>query len=156
MADETKDPKAYPLLTPEGVPVPADQIQQYVAQGGNASLIDNKLGMVTPEGERRVVSGAEIRAALDAGYQIESAEAQAKAEVEARRNTLGQEAITFGEGVIESIPFVGAKLLDVTADDATKRAQQERAEVNPLARMAGQVGGTIAQTVATGGLGTAA
>lgn len=68
------------------------------------------------------------------------------------RETLGQQALTAGEGALETATLgLGTAAATALGGEEYRQAAQERAEFNPTARAAGQVVGAIAPAFIPGG-----
>lgn len=124
--------------------VPEDQISDYVRRGyttpaGGATT-------ETSSGRQVVVGTPELQSALatgGSGVNPSALAAQQAQEAErAQYNTLGQEALTFGEGALEGLT-AGASNLLLDSEESRMRA-----EVNPLAHGAGVIGGAVAPALA--------
>lgn len=103
------------------------------------------------------VDEADVQDALAAGYALETPEGVQARQVQRERSTLGQKVLTAGEGALESatlgIGTYGA--VELLGDDY-RQAALERREVNPRSHLAGQVVGSIAPVLASGGTSLAA
>lgn len=103
------------------------------------------------------VAQEELPQALQAGFQLESADAVSKRYVEKERSTLGQKVLTAGESALSeaTVGISDAALVSALGDDY-RQAAQERREVNPNTALAGKVVGAVAPVIASGGSSLAA
>lgn len=124
--------------------VPEDRVGDYVRRGyttpaGGATT-------ETASGRRVVIQTPELEGALaTGGTGVASHALAAQQDEEAYRakfDTLGQEAITFGEGALEGLTAGGSRLL------LNSEESQYRREVNPYVHGAGVIGGAVAPALA--------
>ncbi len=118
---------------------------------------DGRVHMLDATGSPVVVARGDVDNALAAGYGLESAESVQARHTERERSTLGQKALTLGEGALEGATVgLGTVAATELLGDEYREAAAERALVNPGWRTAGQVVGTVAPVAFSGGSSLAA
>jgi hypothetical protein len=118
---------------------------------------DGRVHMLDRTGSPVIVARGDVDNALAAGYGLEGSGSVAQRQLERERGTLGQQALTAGEGALEGATFgLGtAAAVDLLGDDY-RQAALERRQVNPNAHLVGQVAGAVAPVALSGGSSLAA
>jgi hypothetical protein len=118
---------------------------------------DNRVHMLDAAGSPVTVDRADVDAAIAAGYGLESADSVSARRLGKERGTLGQKALTVGEGALESatLGLGTAAAVGILGDDYRQAALERRA-YNPNAHLIGQVAGAVAPVALSGGSSLAA
>jgi hypothetical protein len=115
---------------------------------------DGRVRMLDDAGNPVTVDRGEVAKAIGAGFQLDTPEAVEQRAIQAERGTLGQQALTFGEAAASGATMGLSDAAAVAAlGDDYRQAALERREVNPLSATAGNVVGTVAPVLASGGTG---
>jgi hypothetical protein len=115
---------------------------------------DGRVFMRDAQGTRFSVPVADAGKELAGGARYEAPDEYQQAEVSKERGTLGQQAITAGEGALETATLgIGTAAATALGGDEYRQAAEERARENPTARVVGQVGGALAPALLSGGSG---
>lgn len=132
---------------------PAEQLS-----GPEMALNDEgRVHMVDATGAPVTVEEADVQQALQAGFGLEAASDVQQRQIQRERGTLGQKALTAGEGAVEAATLgLGTVAATGLLGDEYRQGAAERAMVNPGWRTAGQVVGSVAPVLASGGSGLAA
>ncbi len=117
-----------------------------------AVVRQGKVLMLDEAGDPVAVDKAQLQQAYAAGYSLETPEAVQARELEAKRGTLGQQAIAGLEGAARGATL---GLSDVAGRELLgpeyTQAAAERQQVNPITSTVGEVGGAVAPILASGG-----
>lgn len=147
----------------DGVPLREEDIQGALESGNAGFQPDAKVWMQDPATrEDRVVSAAEASSLAQQGYQyLPSNYVAARKDAASRRREfdggLANTAGALAEGAASGLTF---GMFDQAAaggffGDDYARGVRGRAEFNPTARTLGEIGGTVAPVLLSGGTGTA-
>lgn len=118
---------------------------------------EGRIHVLDDTGTPVTIDQADLPAALDAGFQLETAESVSARHVERERSTLGQKALTAGEAALsEATIGLSDAALVAGLGDEYRQAAFERRQVNPNTALAGKVVGAIAPMLASGGSSAAA
>jgi hypothetical protein len=140
----------------DGTPVPPDQIASALQSGKAFVDRTQPVHMVDDTGVPVRVAAEELDKAIARGYAFEGADTVAARTARRERTTGGQLAATAAEGAARGATLgLSDVALTSALGDEYRQGALERREVNPLVAGVGEVGGTIAGTLATGGLGGA-
>jgi hypothetical protein len=156
MADAAPAPAPAPtgqVYFEDGTPVPPDQVAAAL-RSGQAFVDDSApLQMLTDAGTAVTVAPEELDSALAQGYTFESSEETARRRRKQERGTLGQQALTFAEGVGRgaTVGLSDAALVGVLGDEYRQGAL-ERKQENPYVAGTGEVAGLVGGALATGGV----
>jgi hypothetical protein len=113
--------------------------------------------MVNEGGAPVTVDRADVKEALDAGFKLESADSVERRNVEREYSDLASKAAAFGEGAVEGATVgLGTAGLAAIMGDEYREDARLREEFNHYARMAGELVGTVAPVLASGGTGAVA
>lgn len=117
-----------------------------------ATDADGNVHMLNETGDPVLVPEKDVGAALAGGMTTESASDVDARELQERHGGALEQAKTFGEGALRgaTVGLSDAALVDLLGDDY-REAAEERRQANPTADIAGQVGGALAGSLATGG-----
>lgn len=122
-----------------------------------AVVRDGRVQMLDAQGAAVAVPVDQIQDAYAQGFTVEDPAQLAAREKEAQYNTLGNEALTFGEGFLSDLTFSASDHLLVAAlGDEYREGAAARREVNPIAHNVGRAAGAVAPIVASSGGGLAA
>jgi hypothetical protein len=118
---------------------------------------DGRVHMLDIAGRPVSVDRADVDDAIAAGYGLEGAESVQDRQLRRERGTLGQQALTVGEGALESatLGLGTAAAVSILGDDYRQGAL-ERRQYNPNAHLIGQVAGAVAPVALSGGSSLAA
>lgn len=115
---------------------------------------DGRVFLRDAGGARFSVPVADAAKELAGGARYEAPDEYQHAEVSKERGTLGQQAITAGEGALETATLgLGTAAATALGGEEYRQAAEERARENPTARVVGQVGGALAPALLSGGSG---
>lgn len=118
---------------------------------------EGRVHVLDETGQPRTVEQADLPAALDAGYQLEGTESVSQRHIQQERSTLGQKALTAGESALSGATFgISDAALTAGLGDEYRQAALERRQVNPYTALAGNVVGSLAPLLASGGTSLAA
>src|SRR5687767_1426731 len=111
---------------------------EVVVKDGRAHLFDETGNAVS-------VDEGELQQALASGFRPQSREEYEQRAIAKERGTLGQQAITAGEGALRGVTFgLGTAAAAALGGEEYAQAARERAAVNPTTAVAGEVAGAIA------------
>lgn len=118
---------------------------------------DGRVHMVDDAGAPVSVEKASVKEALAAGFRLESAESVERRNIEREYGDISSQVATAAEGALEgaTLGLGTAGLAAIMGDDYRADALARR-EVNPTAHVAGQVAGSVAPILASGGTGAVA
>jgi hypothetical protein len=117
------------------------RVQLRDAQGGAFSVPKDEL--------HQALSGGDLR--------LETPDEFHERSVRTERSTIGQQALTVGEGALRGATFgAGTVVANELGGDEYRQAAVERAATNPRAYAAGEIGGAFAPALLTGGESTLA
>jgi len=126
------------------------QLGEVVAAGGSEVASDARVPVVLADGSVGTVPQASLAATLDGGARLASAAEVSEAERQATYGTVGQQALTAGEGLARGLT-VGLSDVAAAGLGADTEAMRARREVNPLAAGGGEVVGAVAPLLVSGG-----
>jgi hypothetical protein len=137
----------------DGSPVPHEKLAQAIQSGQAFVEKGADLHMIDDSGAPVKVGADQAQQALASGFQFEHPEATAARQTYRERSTVGQQALTVGEGAARgaTLGLSDVALTQALGDDYRKSAR-ERSQVNPISAGVGEVGGAIAGSLATGGV----
>lgn len=137
----------------DGTPVPPDQIAAALQSGQAFVDRTQPVHMVDDTGVPVRVDPGELDKAIARGYAFEGSDTVNARQMRRERTTGGQLAATAAEGAARgaTLGLSDAALTGVLGDDYRQGAL-ERRQVNPGVAAVGEVGGTLAATLASGGL----
>jgi hypothetical protein len=140
---------------PDGTPVPDDDLLPGLAEGrvGFQAGVPVKLRSV--DGNDREVDGANVGAALRAGYSWIPREEVDEAERNAQYGTGAQTALAAGEGLLRgaTVGLSDPALVALLGDDYRKDAAARRETAGPIATVS-EVAGGVVPSLLSGGSGT--
>jgi hypothetical protein len=124
---------------------------------GDAVVKDGRVQLRGANGQAFSVPKEQLGDALSGGeFRLETPDEFHDRSVRAERSTLGQQALTVGEGALRGATFgAGTVLANEIGGDDYRQAALERAAANPKAYTAGEIGGAVAPALLTGGSGAA-
>ncbi len=118
---------------------------------------DGRVHMLDAGGAPVTVDRADVDQAIAAGYGLESAGSVENRRLERERGTLGQQALTVGEGALEGATLgLGTTAAVGILGDDYRQAALERRAYNPNAALLGQIAGAVAPVAFSGGSSLAA
>lgn len=110
--------------------------------------------MLDDAGNPVTVDRGEVAKAIGAGFTLETPQSVEQRAIQAERGTLGQQALTFGESAVSGATMGLSDAAAVAAlGDDYRQSALERRQVNPMSATAGNVVGTVAPVLASGGTG---
>jgi hypothetical protein len=113
---------------------------------------DGRVHMLDDAGRPTTVAREELAQAIGSGFTLETPESVEHRAVQKERGTLGQQALTAVESAASGATLGLSDAAAVAAlGDDYRQAALERREVNPFAATAGNVVGTVAPLIASGG-----
>lgn len=118
---------------------------------------DGRIHMLNEAGAPVTIDPAEYHEAVAAGFRPQTDEEYNTHQMQLERSTLGQQALTAGEGAVRGATLgLGTAALAELGGDEYRQAARERLSVNPGLAVAGEVGGAIIPSLLGGGAGAAA
>lgn len=118
---------------------------------------DGKLHMLNRLGVAVTIPRESLGEALQRGYTPETSSDVVARETKAERETFGQQALTVAEGGLHGATFgLGTAVAAEFGGDEYREAARERMAVNPNLYVAGEVAGTVAPSLLSGGSGALA
>lgn len=119
----------------------------------NAVVKEGRVMLRDAGGSAFSVPEEQARAQLaQGGYRLETPEEYEGRSAKKERSTIGQEALTAGEGALDTATLgLGTAAAVGLGGEDYRKAAQERAQFNPTARLAGQVAGAVAPAFIPGG-----
>lgn len=113
---------------------------------------DAEIPMLDASGQYVAVRQEGLGGALDAGFQVASQEAFARAESEALHGGLGSAALAGVEGAGRGLTLgLSEGALGAALGDDYAAAARARAEANPIASISGEVAGAVLPALVSGG-----
>jgi hypothetical protein len=113
---------------------------------------DGRVHMLDDSGTPVTVDRSELAKAVGAGFTLETPESVEQRAVAKERGTLGQQALTAVEAGVSGATLGLSDAAAVAAlGDDYRQAALERRQVNPLSATVGNVVGTVAPLIASGG-----
>lgn len=122
-----------------------------------AVVKDGRVQLRDAQGGAFSIPEAEAAAQLATGeFRLESPEEFEQRSIRAERETLGQQALTVGEGAVRGATLgLGTAALAELGGDEYRQAALERQEINPGLAVGGELLGAVAPAFLTGGAGAA-
>lgn len=113
---------------------------------------DGRVHMLDDAGAPVTVARGDVKGALEAGFRVEGADAVKRRNLEREYGDLASQAVTAAEGAVEgaTVGLGTAGLAAIMGDDYRRDALARR-EINPNAHLAGNVVGSVAPVLASGG-----
>jgi hypothetical protein len=122
-----------------------------------AVVKDGRAYMRDESGAAFSVPVEDVDRELAAGARLEAPDEYSHRQIQRERSTLGQKAITAGEGALRGATLgLGTAALAELGGEEYRQAALERAEINPVEAGVGEFAGMVAPTLVSGGSGLVA
>src|SRR6478609_7198501 len=136
----------------DGTPIPEAKIPEAIA-AGEAHAKAGRVAVRDSSGTVGTIDASELG---KPGFQLLSDDELERARIHEQRSTLGQQALTVGEGAARGLTLGGS---DVVATgllgDEYRKGAEERAQENKKLAIGSEIGGAIIPSVISGGEGAA-